>query len=137
VTQQLHPRSPGDWLVVAGDGRMSRTTHAAGGRRGPRVGLGGLGGNGVSVSPTFEERLAALEARVGTEASLRAAVDHDLGTLSERQRAANHLIQALSITQGEHTETLARHTELLTSAHSKLDLIIELLRGQMSESSQE
>ena len=30
----------------------------------------------------------------------------------------------------EHTETLARHTELLTSAHAELDLIIELLRSQ-------
>lgn len=84
----------------------------------------------VTVSPTFEERLAALEARVAAEADLRAAVDRDLATVSERQRAANHLIQALSITQGEHTETLARHTQLLTSAHAKLDLIIELLKAQ-------
>jgi hypothetical protein len=87
-------------------------------------------GSEVAVSPTFEERLAALEARVAGEADLRAAVDRDLATVSERQRAANHLIQALSITQGEHTETLSRHTELLTSAHAKLDLIIELLRSQ-------
>jgi hypothetical protein len=89
------------------------------------------------VSPTFDERLAALESRVSAEADLRAAVDRDVATLSERQRAANHLIQALSITQGEHTETLARHTELLSSAHAKLDLIIELLRGHTSSPSGE
>ena len=87
------------------------------------------------MSPTFEERLAALEARVAGEADLRAAVDRDLATVSERQRAANHLIQTLSLTQNEHTATLARHSELLVSAHAKLDLIVELLRSQAAPSS--
>ena len=87
-------------------------------------------GNELAVSPTFQERPAALEARVEGEADLPASVDTDLATVSERQRAAIHLIQALSITQGEHSETWSRHTELPTSPHAKLDLIIELLRSQ-------
>ncbi|HEY6794110.1 MAG TPA: hypothetical protein VI248_05460 [Kineosporiaceae bacterium] len=82
------------------------------------------------MSPTFEERLAAREARVAPETDLPAAVDRNLASGSERQRAANHLLRVLSITQGEHIETLARHTELLVSAHAKLDVIVELLRSQ-------
>jgi uncharacterized coiled-coil protein SlyX len=69
---------------------------------------------------TVEERLAALEERVGMEAGLRAAGDSDLASLSLKLSAQHHLIQALSITQSEHTGEF-------TKIHTKLDTIVNLL----------
>jgi hypothetical protein len=72
------------------------------------------------------------------EAGLRASVDRDLSSLVQSVRAERHLIQALAITQGEHTEILERHTQTLAqhgqalqAAHDKLDRIIALL-GRLS-----
>jgi hypothetical protein len=76
---------------------------------------------------SIEARLTAIEDRLGMEAGLRASLDRDLSTISQRQAAANHLIQALSITQSQHSEELATHTELLRSAHTKLDLLVLML----------
>jgi chromosome segregation ATPase len=61
------------------------------------------------VSSDLEARLAAVEERLGMESGLRASVDRDLGAVAQRLSAANHLIQALAITQAEHTATLAEH----------------------------
>jgi hypothetical protein len=38
-----------------------------------------------------------------------------------------HLIQAVAITQGEHTETLLRHSELLLRLQSGISEIIRML----------
>jgi hypothetical protein len=86
----------------------------------------------VDDGPSIEARLTAIEERLGMEAGLRAALDRDLSTIAQRQAAANHLIQALSITQSQHTEELATHTQLLRSAHTKLDLLVTML-GQLSD----
>jgi cAMP phosphodiesterase len=70
----------------------------------------------------LESRVAAIEERLGMEAGLRASLDRDLAALAQRQSAANHLIQALAITQSQHTEEF-------TSVHAKLDRIIGLLES--------
>jgi hypothetical protein len=75
----------------------------------------------------LERRLAALEECLGMEAGLRASQDRDLASLAAGQRAANHLLQALSITQGEHTLALERHTEVLGTIQSGIQEILRLL----------
>jgi hypothetical protein len=69
------------------------------------------------MSGSLEEPVAALEERVGMESGLRASVDRDVAAIGQRLSAANHLIQALAVTQAEHTEELAK-------VHQKLDHII-------------
>ena len=65
------------------------------------------------MNENLEGRLAELEDRVQLEAGLRASIDRDLSTIATRQSAANHLLQALAITQAEHTATLSTHSETL------------------------
>lgn len=62
---------------------------------------------------TLEERVAAIEERLGMESGLRASMDSDLSALNMKMSAMNHLIQAVAITQDEHTAGLARVTERL------------------------
>lgn len=71
---------------------------------------------------TLEERVAAIEERLGMESGLRASMDSDLSALNMKMSAMNHLIQAVAITQGEHATELARVTERL-----------DLLNGQAQE----
>lgn len=81
-------------------------------------------------------RMAALQARMDLEAGLRASVDRDVAGHGAAIRATHHVVQALAITQGEHTQTLARHGQSLSLAHDKLDRIIGLLepRGRNGDS---
>lgn len=90
---------------------------------------------------TLEERVAALEQRVAEEARLRASVDGDLSGVASAVKASHHLLQALSITQMEHTvkleklaATLERHEELLLRLTSGMGAIAasldELLRRE-------
>ena len=65
------------------------------------------------MNENLEGRLAELEDRVQLEAGLRASIDRDLSTIATRQSAANHLLQALAITQAEHTATLSTQSETL------------------------
>ena len=58
------------------------------------------------MSSGLEERVTAIEERLRTESGLRAAGDRDLGEMAQTVRAQHHLIQALSITQSQHTELL-------------------------------
>lgn len=76
---------------------------------------------------TLEERVAELERRLGEEARLRASVDGDLANVTTSMRAMRHLVQAVSITQGEHTSTLLHHSELLLRLHSGVTQIIGML----------
>lgn len=62
---------------------------------------------------TFEERLTAVEERMDMESGLRASIDRDLSRLELGQQTALNLIQAVALTQSEHTRDLDRHTELL------------------------
>ncbi len=62
---------------------------------------------------TLEERVTALEQQIRAQEQAQSSMDDDLHTISERTRAISHLVQALSITQSEHTEEFRRiRTEL-------------------------
>src|ERR1700733_2644029 len=62
----------------------------------------------------IESRVGTLETKVETEAHLRAAMDKDMGTLSAKFGVQERLIQAISLTQSEHTSMLRDHTTRLT-----------------------
>ena len=61
----------------------------------------------------LESRVGTLEAKVETEAHLRAAMDEDMGTLSAKFGVQEKLMQAISRTQSDHTKLLRGHTERL------------------------
>lgn len=75
----------------------------------------------------LEQRIAAIEDRLGVESGLRASGDRDLADMAQTLRAQQHTIQALAITQSQHNDKLDRHEESLTAAHGKLDRIITML----------
>jgi CII-binding regulator of phage lambda lysogenization HflD len=54
----------------------------------------------------FEVRLATLEEKVETQARMRAAMDQDISDIKQEQRAQRGLLQAVAITQSEHTARL-------------------------------
>ena len=80
-------------------------------------------------------RVTALEERVALEAGLRAALDRDLATLQQGQQSAFMLLQALHVTQGEHTRkldrlesTLALHAGGLAELREGQALIVQLVQ---------
>jgi hypothetical protein len=97
------------------------------------------------VTDALEQRVAAIEEQLRMETGLRAASDRDLGDLTQTVRAQHLLVQALSITQSQHTgalrrieDTLQTHGEVLQSHGeaietlrrdhgAKLDQIVNLL----------
>jgi hypothetical protein len=81
----------------------------------------------MSSLEELEQRITAIEDRLGVEAGLRASGDRDLGDMAQTLRAQQHTIQALAITQSQHNEKLDRHEDSLTAAHGKLDRIINML----------
>ena len=81
----------------------------------------------MSSLEELEQRIAAIEDRLGVEAGLRASGDRDLGDIAQTLRAQQHTIQALAIAQSQHNEKLDRHEDSLTAAHGKLDRIIAML----------
>lgn len=81
----------------------------------------------MSSLEELDQRITAIEERLGVEAGLRASGDRDLGDMAQTLRAQQHTIQALAITQSQHNEKLDRHEESLTAAHGKLDRIITML----------
>jgi hypothetical protein len=79
---------------------------------------------------SIESRLGTLETKVEAEAHLRAAMDEDMGTLSAKFGVQEKLIQAISVTQSEHTAMLRDHTARLEKLEigqdemrTKLDLV--------------
>ena len=63
-------------------------------------------------------QLAALTARVDAIEGLRAMMDRDLTDIKPRMDAQDHLLQALHITQANHTQT---------EFGGKLDTIVAML----------
>ena len=65
------------------------------------------------------------------EAGLRASVDRDLASTAAYVRAQSHLIQALSITQAEHTTALNELSDAVGALRqdhgAKLDQIITMI----------
>jgi hypothetical protein len=80
---------------------------------------------------SLEDRVKAIEERLSMESGLRAAGDRDLSDLGATVRAQHHLVQALSITQGQHTEALRQLNETVEQVRrdhgAKLDQIVRLL----------
>jgi hypothetical protein len=100
------------------------------------------GRRGRQLMPTLEERVAALEERLGQEAGLRASQDRDLSDIAQSMQAANHLIQALAITQGQHTtklddlaRALGEHREETRAGFQAIGALIQTLidRGRDDE----
>jgi septal ring factor EnvC (AmiA/AmiB activator) len=79
----------------------------------------------------LRQQLAALTARVEADESLRAMMDRDLADIKQRMDAQDHLLQALHITQSNHTQRLTRIEDTLsrieTEFRGKLDTIIAML----------
>jgi chromosome segregation ATPase len=83
----------------------------------------------MSELDDIRRRVTALEETVTGEAALRAAVDHDLSRTDAKLEAMRHLLQALSITQGEHTSDLREVKAKLGDIDGKLDEILRRLNG--------
>jgi hypothetical protein len=90
------------------------------------------------MSDRLEQRVAAIEEQLGMESGLRAAGDRDLGDIVQTVRAQHHLIQALSITQSQHGELLARHGDAIDTLRrehgAKLDQIVTMLSQLIDQS---
>jgi hypothetical protein len=80
-------------------------------------------------------RLTALELRVEQEAGLRGSLDRDHSALELSLRSQGLLLQALAVTQSEHTATLNKHTVLLDIHTARLDQVDAKLGG-LAEASQ-
>jgi hypothetical protein len=87
----------------------------------------------------LERRVTALEERLQMEAGLRAAGDRDLASTAQNVRAQTHLIQALSITQSEHTDALRELGEAVATLKqdhgAKLDQIVTMLGRLLDQDS--
>jgi septal ring factor EnvC (AmiA/AmiB activator) len=84
------------------------------------------------------QRLAALTGRVDGIEGLRAMMDRDLADIKQRMDAQDLLLQALHVTQSNHTQRLTRIEDTLaamgaalgsmdTEFRGKLDVIIAML----------
>ena len=72
---------------------------------------------------SVDDRLGKLEAKVETEAHLRAAMDRDMGTLSAKFGVQERLIQAISETQSDHTRQLRTIDGRLEKVEGKLEKV--------------
>ena len=82
------------------------------------------------MSSELEEvrhQLAALSARVDAVEGLRAMMDRDLADIKQRMDAQDHLLQALHITQANHTQRLTRIEEQLTRVEERLTRVEQAL----------
>jgi len=81
---------------------------------------------------SVEERLAALETRLGLVETARTSMDEDQRGLLAQSQATGHLIQALSITQSEHTgefrKVHAKLDKLAAGQETVIGLLNELIR---------
>jgi hypothetical protein len=71
----------------------------------------------------IESRLSMVETKVETEAHLRVAMDEDMGTLSAKFGVQEKLIQAISLTQSDHTKRLTRLEVGQEELQTKLDRV--------------
>jgi len=93
----------------------------------------------VASLDDLEQRLAAVEERIGLEAGLRASQDRDLSSLKVELRSTNNLLQALALTQSRQTRTLtgleataSEHGDRLSRVEDGVRQILALL-GQPAE----
>jgi chromosome segregation ATPase len=81
----------------------------------------------MSELEDLRQQLAALTARVDAVEGLRAMMDRDLADIKQRMDAQDHLLQALHITQANHTQRLTRIEEQLTRVEERLTRVEERL----------
>jgi hypothetical protein len=84
---------------------------------------------------SLEERVAALEARLGMESGLAASRDRDLSDVQAQLRSHSTLLRSVALTQMEHSQQLggleravdaiwAEHGHLLRQITAMLDELI-------------
>ena len=78
----------------------------------------------------LEERLTALEDRMDMESGLRASIDRDLSALAMSLRSAHNLLQAVAITQSDHTKDLDLHTKMFKELGSSVNRRFEEVNGR-------
>ncbi len=81
----------------------------------------------MSELEDLRQQLAALTARVDSIEGLRAMMDRDLADIKQRMDAQDHLLQALHITQANHTQRLSRIEEQLTRVEDRLARVEQAL----------
>jgi septal ring factor EnvC (AmiA/AmiB activator) len=85
----------------------------------------------MSELDELRDQLAAMAARVDHADGLRAMMDRDLADIKQRMDAHDLLLQALHVTQSNHTQRLTRIEDALGRVESefrgKLDLLIAML----------
>jgi hypothetical protein len=75
----------------------------------------------------FEVRLTTLEVKVEAEARMRAAMDHDISDIKIEQRVQRGLLQAVAITQSEHSTRLTSIEGRLTGVEGELAAVKDRL----------
>jgi archaellum component FlaC len=86
----------------------------------------------MSELEDIRQQLAALTGRVDGIEGLRAMMDRDLADLKQRMDAQDLLLQALHVTQSNHTQRLTRIEESLGRVDEALGQVDEAL-GQVDE----
>jgi chromosome segregation ATPase len=81
----------------------------------------------MSELEDFRQQLAALTARVDSIEGLRAMMDRDLADIKQRMDAQDLLLQALHVTQSNHTQRLTRIEEQLTRVEERLTRVEQAL----------
>ncbi|EXG80064.1 hypothetical protein [Cryptosporangium arvum] len=68
----------------------------------------------------LERRVSVLEERMDVESGFRIGIERDLDKITQRQVAQGQLLQALALTQSEHTERLSRIETKLGSYETRM-----------------
>ena len=68
----------------------------------------------------IETRVGTLEETARTEARLRAAMDFDMGKMQAEFRAQRSMLQALHVTQQDHTRRITGVEDRLTGVEDRL-----------------
>lgn len=72
---------------------------------------------------SMDERIAAVEHRLGVVESLRSMTDADLGTVAAAAQSTRDVVAAMAGVQADQTRILGEHTDALTRIIGALDRI--------------
>jgi chromosome segregation ATPase len=78
----------------------------------------------MSSVKELEKRVTTLEVRMDEEAELRAGVDREVSDVTQALRAQQRSIQALAVTQSEHTRKLDRLTGTVDRLAMSVDRLV-------------
>lgn len=82
----------------------------------------------MSELDELRARVVALEERAGLNEQVRTGIEGDLTEVTLKVRAMHHLVQALQITQGEHTAMLEGMSTKLNRIEAGLTLVTSLIQ---------